>query len=313
MKVLHLSTTGPLPDYLQKKIESVAEYISHTEANLSEEKALQLAKEAEVITLSPSAFKPVGANFINRLEKTKHIALVTVGYDWIDVEACRQKGISISRPIGANSEAVAEHTFGLLIDLAKRITEFDRDVRNKGAYDFKKYEGVELYRKTLGIIGLGNVGHKVCRISKGFNMRVLAFDRSEKTTKDYEIVGLEKLLKNSDFIAVCIPLTDETRNLIGEKEISLMKDEVIIANTAREEIVNKRAIIKAIKSGKVRGYGIETAIMTKVAPDDEYLQYPNIIVNPHNAFNTKETNKRVDEMVVENVVSFIKGKPKNLL
>ena len=141
----------------------------------------------------------------------------------------------------------------------------------------------------------------------------MAFDRSEKTTKNYEIVSLEGLLKESDFIAICLPLTKETTNLIGEKEISLMKDGVIIANIAREEIVNKKAIIRAIKSGKVRGYGIETAIMTPLKADDQYLKHPNIIVNPHNAFNTEETQRRTEEMVVENVVSFIKGRPKNLL
>lgn len=176
-----------------------------------------------------------------------------------------------------------------------------------------QYTGVELFGKTLGIIGLGNVGHRVRRISKGFQMRVLAFDRSEGTTKDYEAVSLERLLRESDFIGVNIPLTEETRDLVGEGEISMMKDGVIIANTAREEIVNKKAIVNAIKSGKVRGYGVETAIMTPLDPEDEYLKYPNIIVNPHNAFNTEETQKRTNEMVVNNLISFIEGEPKNLL
>jgi len=313
IKVLRLNSTGPLPESLQKRIKREADYISHTQANITEAEAVELAQDAEIIIVEPSALKPIRSSFICRLKKLKHIALTTVGYDWVDIETCQQQGISISRPVGANSEAVAEHTFGLLIDLAKRITEFDRDVRSKGAYDFRKYTGVELYGKTLGIIGLGNIGHKVCRISKGFNMKVLAFDRSETTTRDYKIVNLPTLLQKSDFITVCIPLTKETRNLIGEKEIRMMKDGVILVNTAREAIVNKQAIIKAIKSKKVRGYGLETAVMVKIDPGDDYLKYPNIVINPHNAFNTYETDKKVDEMVVDNVVSFIKGRPKNLL
>ncbi len=313
MKILHLDTVGPLPPTLQKRIRQKADYVAHMEANLTEQKAVQLVKNFDVLILAPSAIKPITSTFINQLQNTKHIALVTTGYDWIDIEACKKKGISVSRPVGANSEAVAEHIFGLFIDLAKRITEFDRDVRSKEAYDFRKYTGTELYSKTLGIIGFGNVGHKVYRISKGFEMKVLAFDRSEKTTEGYEIVGLKKLLQNSDFIAICVPLTNETEGLIGKTEIGLMKDGVIIVNTAREEIVNKKAILNAIRSGKVKGYGIETAIMTKVSFDDEYLQYPNVIINPHNAFNTLETAQRVNEMVVDNIISFIEGRPQSLI
>lgn len=312
MKILHLESIGELPEHLQKELNAVGEYVPLIQADIPKDQVLKEAKDAEVIIIAPSALKPVDGDFINQLEKTKHIALVTVGYDWVDVEACRKKAISISRPVGANSEAVAEHTIGLLIDLAKRITEFNRDVR-KGAIDFRKYQGVELFEKTLGIIGLGNVGHRVCRIAQGFNMQVLAFDRSETSTDQYQIVDLKTLLSKSDFIAVCMPLSPETKNLIGEKEINQMKNGVIVANTAREEIVNKQAVINGIKSGRIFGYGVETAIMTPLDKNDRYFQYPNIIVNPHNAFNTKETARRVSEMVVNNVINFINGEPKNLL
>ncbi len=311
--ILHLNSLGEFPVYLQKKLKSFGNYISNTEAGISENKALNLAKIADILIIAPSALKPVKASFINKLERTKHIALVTVGYDWIDISECSKRGITVSTPIGANSEAVAEHIFGLFVNLAKRISEFHQDIKEKGAYDFRKYTGIELYGKTLGIIGLGNVGHKVCRISKGFDMNVLAYDRSEKTTKDYKIVDLDTLLENSDFIAVCIPLTNETKDLIDKKDISKMKDDVIIANTAREEVVNKDAVLSAINSNKVAGYGIETAIMTPIERNDPYLKYPNIILNPHNAFNTRETAERVNNMVVDNVISFIKGEPKNLL
>ncbi len=312
MKISHLESIGQFPNYLQRKLLKFGKYSPLIKANISPEEALREVLDSEILIAAPSALKPLDEEFVNQLEATQHIALVTVGYDWVDVEACKKNNISISRPIGANSEAVAEHTMGLMIDLAKRITEFDKSFR-KGDYDFRKYQGVELYGKTLGIVGLGNVGSKVLRIAKGFNMEVLVFDRSEESCGEFEVTSLSKLSARSDFIAVCIPLTEETESLIADDEIDQMKSGVIIVNTAREEIVDKGAVLKAVASGKVRGYGIETAIMKQLKPDDSYFQYPNVIVNPHNAFNTQETEKRVNEMVVDNVISYIEGKPKNIL
>lgn len=313
MKIIRLGTVNEFAKEIVQEIDDYGDYSFHRRANLTENEAIEIAKGADILIIAPSALKPVTKRFINSLPKLRHIALVTVGYEWVDIEACQENDVSVSRPLGANSEAVAEHTFGLLIDLAKRITEFDRDVRTKQAYDFRNYQGTELYGKTLGIIGLGNVGHRVCRISRSFDMNVLAFDRSEESTDNYEIVDLQYLLENSDFIAVCIPLTEETKGLIGQQEIALMKERTILANTAREKIVNKKAVLDAIESGKLGGYGVDTSIMTPIQPDDRYLKYPNVIVNPHNAFNTSETEIRVNEMVVDNVTSFIKGGPKNLI
>ena len=167
--------------------------------------------------------------------------------------------------------------------------------------------------KTLGIIGLGNVGKNILRISKGFRMKVLAFDRSEKSCNDFTIVSLEKLLKKSDFIVVSIPLTKSTQDLLSDAEFRIMKKESILVNIAREEIVDKQAVIRAIKSKRLRGYGVETEIMQPIPKDSPYFDYPNIIVNPHNAHNTVETKKSTDEMVTENIISFIKNNPKNIL
>jgi phosphoglycerate dehydrogenase-like enzyme len=312
MKISHLESIGELPKYLQKKLSEFGTYSPLIKSQLSKEEALREVKDAEIIIAAPSAFKPIDEEFISQLKITKHIALVTVGCDWIDFVACKKRGITISRPLGANSEAAAEHTVGLMIDLAKRITEFDKKFRN-GDYDFRNYQGVEFYNKTLGILGLGNVGSKVLRIAKAFNMKVLVFDRSEKSCEEYQVVDLKNLLTQSDFIAICLPLSNETKDLIGENEIKQIKTGAIVVNAAREKIVNKKSILEAINSGKINGYGVETAIMQTLEKDDPYFQYDNVIINPHNAFNTKETEKRVNEMVVANVISFIKGKPQNIL
>jgi phosphoglycerate dehydrogenase-like enzyme len=147
----------------------------------------------------------------------------------------------------------------------------------------------------------------------GFEMSILVFDRSEASTDDYQVVELKEVIQSSDYLAICLPLSPETTNLIESEELRQMKDSAIIVNTAREEIINKSAIIEAIKTKRIAGYGIETEIMKPISSTDDYLKYNNILINPHNAFNTNETKKRTSNMVVDNVISYIQGKPKNIL
>lgn len=314
MKVAHLNVTGEFGQELKAKIEKVASYQALTKPNLTAEEALEVLKDAEVAILAPASIKPIDERLIGQCAKLRHIALVTVGYDTVDLEACKKRGISISRPVGANAQAVAEHTIGMMLDVAKRITEFDRDLRQKGAYDFRNYMGIELTGRTLGILGLGAIGGKVARMAKrALEMRVMVYDRSEKSNEEYQVVNMNDLIVAADVISVHLPLTNETKDFIGSDELSKVKPGAILINTAREEIVNKEAVLGAIESGMLGGYTVETNVMTPISPDDDYLKYPNVLVNPHNAFNTKETQVRVDRMVVDNVVSFIEGKPKNIL
>jgi len=302
-----------LPKSLRAKIKTVADLEVVKGLNLKENFVVQKIKDTDIAIFAPSVVKPVSRKILNSGKRLKHISLITSGYDWVDTRACKELGISISRTFGANSESVAEHTWALILALSKRIVEYHQDAKNKGACDFRNYEGVEVWKKTIGILGLGNIGKKVTRIAQGFEMKILAFDRSEKSTKQIKIVNLDTLLRRSDIITVSLPTTEETTGLIGKKEIQKMKKGVIMVNTTGDEIVDKKAVIEGIASGKIRGYGIDTAIMKPIPKNDPYFEYPNIIAIPHNAFNTEESNERVNEWLVENVVSFVRGKPKRLI
>jgi phosphoglycerate dehydrogenase-like enzyme len=312
MKIVHLTTLGSLDSKYTDKLNKFGKYVSFSKVNMSADEAIKTLKNADIALIAPSAIKNFNKKIIESCPNLKHLALVTSGYNWVDTEFAKEKGISISRPIGANALAVAEHSFGMMLNLAKKITEFEIAAKN-GEYDFRKFTGIEMTNKTLGIIGLGNVGKNILRISKGFGMEVLAFDRSEKSCDDFRIVTLEELLEKSDFIMVSIPLSKDTKDLISTKELKLIGKDSILVNIAREEIVNQKAIIEAIKNNKIRGYGVETEIMQSVPKDSLYFDYPNIIVNPHNAHNTIETKKRTNDMVIENIISFIKNEPKNIL
>lgn len=267
------------------------------------------AADCEILIASPSGFDLISKDHIDSLPKLKFISTTSVGTDWINIQAAKAKVVIISNQKGVNAEAVAEHCFGMILDLAKRITEADRDIREKGEYRSSLYMGIDLHRKTLGIIGPGDIGQRIERIAKGFSMKVIGVNKSKKEISGIKIVNLETLLKKSDVIVVSVPFTPDTDNMLSEKEFNLMKDGVILVSISREKIINKEAVLNAISSGKVQGYGFDADIMVQIKKDDPYLTSRRIVVTPHSASMTRESDKGYVDMTVENVNAFIMGKP----
>jgi len=267
------------------------------------------AADCEILVASPSGFETISKNHIDALPKLKFISTTSVGTDWVDLQAAKTRGIIVSNQKGVNAEAVAEHCFGMILNLAKRITEADRDIRERGEYRASPYMGIEIYSKTLGIIGLGDIGQKVARIAKGFSMKVLGVNKSKKEIFGVQLVNLETLLKESDVIAVTIPLTADTENLLSEKEFTLMKHGVILASISREKIINKEAVLNAVNSGIVQGFGFDAEIMIPIKKDDPYLNLKRIVITPHTASMTEEADRGYSGYTVENIKAFLDGKP----
>ncbi len=313
MKIYCITSQPALLQTHVKRLQDLGEFVVINGSQLTDEEVINKAGDADILIAGSSGIKKLSQSIINGLPKLKFIALLTVGSAWVDVAHAREKGILVSNIKGANSESVAEHTWGMILDLSKRITEFDRDVRIKGAYAFGLYKGREVYGKTIGIVGLGDIGKKVARIASGFGMRVLGSNKSGKLVDGVKVVPLNQLISESDVIALCLPLTEETRNLISLEEISKMKEGAILVNCSMEGIVDKLAVIKGLESKKLFGYGIETDIMKPVPADDPYLKFPNVVVTPHNAFNTVEADIKSYDLMVDNIEAFVAGKPKNLV
>jgi phosphoglycerate dehydrogenase-like enzyme len=269
------------------------------------------AGDCEILVASPSGFAMVSKEHIDGLPKLKLITTTSVGTDWVDVKAAKERGVIVCNEKGVNSEAVAEHCFGMALDLAKRITEADRDIRGKGEHRSLPYMfmGLELYGKTIGIIGTGDIGQRVARIAKGFSMKILGVNKSGKEVNGIELVNLEELLKRSDVIAITVPFTKATENLLSEKEFNVIKPGVILVSISREKIINKDAVLNALDSGKVGGYGFDADIMSPITKDDLYLKHPRIIITPHSASMTKEADKGYIDMTVENISAFLNGNP----
>lgn len=235
-------------------------------------------------------------------KRLKAISKYGVGTDNIDVEYAKEKNIPVMRTVGANAEAVADFTFALMLAVARRIVEIDAGCRK---LNWNKITSIEVHGKTLGLIGLGAIGKKVARRAAGFDMKVLAFDtfKDEVYAKENGItyVTLEELLKESDFISLHLPLTEETRNLISYEQFKVMKPMAVLVNTARGGIIDENALLWALKEKRIWGAGID--VFEEEPPkNSELLKMDNIVIGSHCAASTYEAIEKMGMMAAENLI-----------
>lgn len=244
----------------------------------------------------------------------KIIANYAVGFDNIDVESAKARNVYVTNTPGGFETAVAEHAVGLMLAVARRIVEGDKFVR-AGEYerwDPNIFLGMELSGKTLGIVGLGRIGKVLAKIaSEGLGMKVVYFSHGEKNVE-----SLGELLKMSDFVSLHVPLNEETRHMIGAKELSLMKKTAILINTARGAVVDEVALARALQEGWIAGAGLDVfEDETKMVTDSEQILYglENVVLTPHIASATVEARTEMSRLVAENIIEVLSGKiPKNM-
>lgn len=246
------------------------------------------------------------------IEKAKNLKLVitgTHGTDHVDEGELMKRGI-VFQNIAAQTESVAEHAIALMMALAKDIVK-THEALIKGRWIKPEVMGIELKGKTLGIIGLGKIGKRVAELANVIGMNVIAFDPyvNEEDAKKVsaKLVSLEYLLKNSDIVSLHVPLTSETRHMISEKELGMMKKEAILINTSRGGVIDDEALYKALKEGKISKAGLD---VFEVEPPfgSKLLELSNVIVTPHIAGQTYESRIRTSEGVVKVITDFVKSK-----
>lgn len=253
----------------------------------------------------------VTEDLIENPGKLKIIGRAGVGLDNVDIEAASKKGIIVMNAPTGNTLAATELTMGMMLAAARKIPLANNSLKNK-EWDRKRFMGVQLYNKTLGIVGLGRIGSNVAIRAKSFGMKVIAYDPYIKRTKA-ESLGvklydkLEDLLKEVDIITFHTPLTNETHNMITEKHINMMKDGVIIVNCARGGIVNEEDLYNAAKSGKIFSAAIDV-FEKEPATDNKLLTLDNIFVTPHIGANTHEGQKGVAVIIAEQIINALHGK-----
>jgi len=265
-------------------------------------------KDADVIVVDWIDPTP----FLENMKSGSLLALMSTGYSWVNIKKARSLGISVANIPGYAREAVAEHLFGLALAILKGIALGDRVIR-KGGWEEGQVQGLELANKTLGIIGLGRNGTRVAEIGqKGFNMNVITYNRTPKNLPGIKEVTLPKLLEESDIIAVTCDLNPTSMNLIGEKEFNFMKPTAVIVS-ATWGVINIHALINALKNKRILGAGLDIEVAHKPELPKELLELDNIVLTPHTAYKTKESQIRRVDICIDNIESFLKGKPKNIV
>lgn len=239
----------------------------------------------------------------------KVIGRAGVGVDNIDLEAATKKGILVVNAPEGNTTAASEHTIALLMALARNIPEAVRSLKNK-VWDRKRFMGIELNGKTLGVVGLGRIGREVAKKAIGLGMNILAYDpyiiKQQVENIDIKVVDLDTVLKEADFITFHVPLTKSTYHMVGEKQFSMMKDGVMLINCARGGIIDEEALYEALKSGKVAGCALD--VFEKEPPlESPLLDLPNLIATPHLGASTQEAQVSVAVDVAKDVIRALKG------
>ena len=249
--------------------------------------------------------------FISKLDAVKVISNFAVGYNNVDIDAATEKGIAVTNTPGVLTDATADLTFGLLLAASRRIVEGDKLIRSR---KFRGWTpllmlGHEVSGKTIGIIGGGRIGAAVAARAKGFGMKILYSSHRPNMEIDAlggAFVALEALLAESDFVSLNVPLNDETRGMIGKREIGVMKSSAILINTARGEVVDEKALIAALKKNRIAGAGLDVYV-NEPNVNPAFLKLDNVVLAPHLGSSTLETRARMSELAALNAIAILKG------
>lgn len=250
---------------------------------------------------------------IENSPKLKVIGRTGVGYDSVDVKTATEKGIPVVITPGANNRSVAEHAVAMMFALSKNLVEAQQEMC-KGNWEIRgAKKAFELEGKTVGILGLGAIGRETAKICEGCGMKVAAYDPflSKEQVEGYGAVyykDYEELLKASDIVSIHVPLTDETRNMIGKKQLSEMKKTALIINCSRGGIINEAELVEALKAGDIAGAGTDVFCNEPPKTDDPLLNCPNLIISPHSAAQTREAVIKMAQMCVKGCLAVAEGK-----
>ena len=255
---------------------------------------------------------------MENLPNLKYVGVLSTGFDNIDTKAAKDLGIVVTNVPAYGTEAVAQFALALLLEITTRVGHHDRQVKSgrwkkAGFWYFGDYPLIELYGKTIGILGLGQIGLAAAKIYKAMGMEVLAYNRSQndEAKSIVKYVSLNEIYEKSHIIDIHLPLTKDTENIINEKSISKMKDGVILINTARGGLIDEKALMAGLDSGKVFAAGLDVNKTEPINDDNPLLAYENIILTPHMGWGPVETRERLLHIGISNIQSFLKGDSKN--
>ena len=316
MKIVILDGYTANPgDYSWKALNSFGEVEIYDRT--SRDEVIARAKDADMVLTNKVVLK---GETLAQLPQLKYIGILATGYNIIDVDETRARGIVVANVPAYSTDSVAQMTFAHVLNITNRIEHY-ADQNRKGqwseAADFCYWDTPlsELAGKTFGIVGLGNIGQKVARIALNFGMRVIAFTskRAEELPEGVEKANLEELLIQSDVLSLHCPLTENTREMINRQSLAKMKRGAMLVNTSRGPLVNETDVAEALAEGRLAGYGSDVMSSEPPKADNPLLKQPNAFITPHIAWATAEARGRLMATAIENAKAFIAGKPQNVV
>lgn len=303
-------------DLCWKNLEALGDTVIYDRTNESE--IVSRIGDAQVVLTNKT---PLKEETFKACPNIKYIGVLATGYNVVDTKSAKDYGISVTNIPTYGTTAVSQFVFALLLELCHRVGHHSNRVA-QGAWAacddfcFWDYPLVELYGKTIGIIGFGRIGHQTSLIARGLGMKILAFDsyvNKEWEKEGVSYVSLDELLKESDVISLHCPLFPETKKIINNESISKMKDGVKIINTSRGPLIDEDALYEALESNKVSGAAMDVLEVEPPTGHNRLSTHPNCIVTPHIAWAPKESRQRLMDIAVDNVKQFINNTPVNVV
>jgi glycerate dehydrogenase len=294
-------------------VESCGYFVSFPETK--DEEVFERCKDSDIVIANKVKMT---RTVIDLLKNLKMISVIATGYNNIDIGYARKKEIPVCNVPGYAIHTVPEHTFALILNLATKVNKYHADVvagewERASSFNLLRYYTFELYNKTIGIVGMGNIGKSVARIATGFGMKVIYSDPDSLNNSLHTSVDLETLLRESDIVTIHCPLTDTTRNMIGKSELSVMKSGALIINTSRGGIINEKALAEALDSNLIAGAGVDVLSEEPPVNGNVLLKAKNCIVTPHSAWSTIEARQTLVNETAGNIKAFINGEKRNVV
>lgn len=323
---------GGMQDYIRKFLKG--HEILFFEEPLTEQNA-EKAEDCEVVAFF--IYSKINDSLLKKLKKAKMVTTMSTGFDHIDVETCRKKGIVACNVPAYGDNTVAEHAMALLLAISRKLIPSVERTR-KGNFSLEGLRGFDLKGKTMGILGTGRIGRNVAHYAEGFDMKVIAFDKfpNDALAKEcgFTYVSFDELLAQSDVLSLHLPEMPETHHIINKDNVKKIKKGCVLINTARGGLIETEAILIGLKEGNFSACGLDvleeevaikeeaellhetfqkTSDMKTLLEEHILLQHPQVLITPHNAFNSAESLTRILDTTIDNINSFLAGVPKNKL
>ena len=279
---------------------------------------VERGKDADIILLNKT---PLSKEMMEQMPNLKYVGVLATGYNIVDIDAAREKGVVVTNIPTYGTTAVAQMTSALLLEMCHHVgahsnTVFNGEWVNNPDWCYWKYPLVELSGKTIGIIGYGRIGQMVGKIAQAFGMKVLAMANNKNPKLENEnmkYAELDELLSNSDVISLHCPLFESTKGIINKDTIAKMKESVMLINTSRGQLVIEEDLAQALNDGRIAGAALDVVSSEPISPDNPLLKAKNCILTPHISWAPKESRERLMNIAIDNLKAFLEGKSVNVV